>query len=145
MTARRHQAALRRAAFERDHGVCLCCGVDTVELESAYRAAKAQVYGAWRYERTQAEMELAGAPKLISIALRHRGQIKAIEDRLRRLGFDPRHCFGEADHILPLAEGGEDSEENVRWVCIPCHRRITAELAGRRARRPSKWIPRRAA
>jgi 5-methylcytosine-specific restriction endonuclease McrA len=145
VTKRRHQAVLRREVFARDKGVCRECGVDTVDLECAYRAAKAQVYGAWRYERIAAEMRLAGAPALIAITQRHRGQIKAIEDRLRRLGFDPGRTFFEADHIVPLEEGGPDALENARLLCVSCHKLATAEHAGRRARRPSKWIPRRAA
>ena len=42
----------------------------------------------------------------------------------------------EADHIVPVVEGGGSCGlENIRTLCIPCHRRETAALAGRRAAR----------
>ncbi len=39
----------------------------------------------------------------------------------------------EADHIVPLVEGGDHSEDNIRTLCIWCHRDETAALAKRRA------------
>lgn len=29
--------------------------------------------------------------------------------------------IGNVDHKVPLAEGGDDSDQNVRWVCLDCH------------------------
>jgi 5-methylcytosine-specific restriction endonuclease McrA len=38
------------------------------------------------------------------------------------------------DHIVPVVEGGGACGlENLRTLCKPCHKRVTAELAGRRA------------
>jgi 5-methylcytosine-specific restriction endonuclease McrA len=145
VSLRRRQAALRREVFARDKGCCSLCGLDTEALRSAYAAAKAQVYGAWRYERTEAEMHLSGTRALIDIALRHRGQIKAVDDRLRALGFEPGHAFFECHHALSVEEGGECALVNAITACVPCHRRLSAEHAARRARRPSKRVARRAA
>jgi len=40
----------------------------------------------------------------------------------------------EADHIVPVVEGGGlCGLENYRTLCLSCHRRETAELAKRRA------------
>jgi len=39
----------------------------------------------------------------------------------------------EADHILPLAEGGKTTLENGRVLCEPCHRSETRGLRGRLA------------
>lgn len=40
----------------------------------------------------------------------------------------------EADHIVPVVEGGgECTLENMRTLCIPCHKKETADLARRRA------------
>lgn len=36
------------------------------------------------------------------------------------------------DHILPLALGGRDDDDNVRVVCEPCHKLLTDEQFGRR-------------
>lgn len=39
-----------------------------------------------------------------------------------------------ADHIIPVAEGGgECGLENLRTLCIPCHKNVTAELKKRLA------------
>ena len=40
----------------------------------------------------------------------------------------------EIDHIIPVIEGGGCCGlDNLRTTCIPCHRKETKELAGRRA------------
>ena len=39
----------------------------------------------------------------------------------------------EADHIVPLVEGGSYGLENLRTLCVPCHKLETAALARRRA------------
>ncbi len=78
---------LRRKVFERDHGICAECGLDT----------------------------FAGVP---SHKRRSRGS---------------GHLW-QADHIVPVAEGGgECSLENMRSLCVACHRKATAALAARRA------------
>ncbi len=41
----------------------------------------------------------------------------------------------EADHIVPLIEGGEHSMENLRTLCLVCHKAETRALAGRLAER----------
>ncbi len=43
-----------------------------------------------------------------------------------------RKSWWEADHILPVVEGGDSNLENIRTLCIPCHREITRELRARR-------------
>lgn len=63
----------------------------------------------------------------------------AAEDRqreLRALGWphDISRSWWEADHIKPVVEGGgQCGLENLRTLCVPCHKRATAELAARRA------------
>jgi len=47
-------------------------------------------------------------------------------------GFPPEACW-EADHVVPLAEGGAHSLENARTLCRPCHVTVTAELRARLA------------
>ena len=48
-------------------------------------------------------------------------------------------CTGTAttvDHIVPIAEGGDDHPGNLRAACVPCNGRGGAALAnGRRALR----------
>lgn len=51
-----------------------------------------------------------------------------------------RKTWWEADHILPVVEGGDSSLDNIRTLCIPCHRAATAALRARRARRISTRV-----
>lgn len=39
----------------------------------------------------------------------------------------------QVDHIVPKAEGGSDSDDNLQAICLPCHRYKTAH-EGLRAR-----------
>ena len=36
------------------------------------------------------------------------------------------------DHIVPLAQGGTDTDDNIRNLCQPCHAKRTAEQFGYR-------------
>ncbi|EZP73794.1 Restriction endonuclease [Sphingomonas paucimobilis] len=36
------------------------------------------------------------------------------------------------DHITPLAIGGTDTDDNIKCLCDPCHKRKTAEQFGQR-------------
>jgi 5-methylcytosine-specific restriction protein A len=45
----------------------------------------------------------------------------------------------EADHIIPLAEGGTNELSNYRTLCVPCHKAETRALAGRLAQRRADY------
>jgi 5-methylcytosine-specific restriction endonuclease McrA len=43
-----------------------------------------------------------------------------------------RKSLWDADHILPVAEGGGECDlDNIRTLCLRCHRRVTTELQER--------------
>ncbi len=43
-----------------------------------------------------------------------------------------RRSLWDADHILPVAEGGGECDlDNMRTLCLRCHRKVTAELRDR--------------
>jgi 5-methylcytosine-specific restriction protein A len=102
----------RRRVFERDRGVCALCGCDTDFL------------------------------RRIGWVLRRRDDVEAMW-LVRQAWGQERTPWGvwsglpqwEADHIVPLVMGGTNDLENYRTLCIPCHRRVTAELARARSRR----------
>lgn len=94
---------LRDCVFDRDRGICALCDTNTVR---ARRAVLRLPFA----ERMRAFREL-----------QQRGTIT------RR-----RKTWWEADHIVPVVEGGDSNLENIRTLCIPCHRRVTAELRARR-------------
>jgi len=51
---------------------------------------------------------------------------------LKRLN---RKTLWDADHIVPVVEGGGECDlENIRTLCLICHRQATAALRLRRAR-----------
>jgi len=44
-----------------------------------------------------------------------------------------RRSLWDADHVLPVAEGGGECDlSNIRTLCLKCHRKQTAELRVRR-------------
>jgi 5-methylcytosine-specific restriction enzyme A len=59
---------------------------------------------------------------------------RSFEAVLKEWKWRPGGRQWDADHILPVvAGGGECGIENVRTLCIWCHRRETASLAHARA------------
>jgi len=46
-----------------------------------------------------------------------------------------RKSLWDADHILPVAEGGGECDlDNIRTLCLRCHRVVTAQLRERTRR-----------
>jgi 5-methylcytosine-specific restriction enzyme A len=98
---------LRQKVFERDRGICAVCGIDTVAAERQFKRLR----GATRLKA------------LIDWGLRGPS---------RKTG---RKSLWDADHILPVVEGGGECDlENIRTLCLKCHRAATAELRARRAK-----------
>jgi 5-methylcytosine-specific restriction enzyme A len=77
------------------------------------------------------------------MADRIRGR-RGMELRRRRLQAEPlcRLCRAEGivraavtpDHIVPLAKGGTDTDDNIRCLCREHHLQVTAEQFGLRKR-----------
>jgi 5-methylcytosine-specific restriction enzyme A len=119
-----------RHVLERDKGVCESCGLDCValfmELLQLRRDDRRARYG----ER--------GA--VANIPLPSDDQLPRFGARVRELGLPPHLAdltrrLWEMDHRVPVVEGGGSCGlENLRTLCWACHRRVTAELAKRRAR-----------
>lgn len=124
----------RGLVFKRDRGICQECGFDTHgwdEIRRTWKDAMDRVLSALNVEKwneifrrpneDRDEIERAWSPR-----------IWAVRDRWDALGLVP-HGW-EMDHVVPVVEGGgECGLDNLRTLCIPCHRRNTAELARRRA------------
>lgn len=103
-------ALMRRAVFARDKGVCAQCGADTQAQQSEYMAKR-----------------------------KEQGTDYNVLMKTLREKFGVFSVFGhwwEADHITPVIEGGgECGLEGYRTLCIPCPRKVTAELRRRMSRR----------
>lgn len=94
---------LRECVFERDAGVCALCGIDT-----------------HRTRRRIMRLPFAGRMR----------ELRALQES--GLIHKRRKSWWEADHIRPVVEGGDSNLDNIRTLCIPCHRGVTRELHARR-------------
>lgn len=114
----------RSKLLERDHGVCAVCGTDTERLAQMLRWAR---YGL-RMMRCEAYAWYGPT--------RHAWALKTLEHRwpwLKRVR--GRVSLWDADHIHPVVLGGGQSGlDNLRTLCIGCHKAETKALAGRRAK-----------
>ena len=99
----------------RDKGICQLCGIDCDLLE---RWFKHYEHYRWSYKQ-----DVAMAAQKLWLEAR---------SRLWDAGFNTDTVFWNADHIVPVCEGGATTFENGRLLCHPCHKRVTAELRQRR-------------
>lgn len=127
----------REYLMKLESGVCRVCGVDAERLLGRMQRA---------YELL---MHWSGVPQQgrNTPPYRHiRGQAMFLIGRAvkRRIGRDPGkklnldRSWWEADHVVPLVEGGAHTMDNLRTLCIWCHRDATKALAGRRAQERKK-------
>jgi 5-methylcytosine-specific restriction protein A len=89
---------LRDRVFSRDRGICALCQADTIAIYAALKRAR-------------------GASRLAGLSVYGLRTIAS------------RRSLWDADHILPVAEGGGQCDlDNLRTLCLPCHREVTAQL-----------------
>ena len=94
---------LREKVLERDHGICAQCGADCL--------------AAWKHLK-----RLHGAARL-----------RALAEWGLRTGRGFRKSLWDADHIVPVVEGGGECDlENIRTLCLKCHHAATSALRRRR-------------
>ena len=143
---RRDPTYARAAVLARDGGVCALCGCDTEALRRAYHAAKAEAHAvhAGHLGRLCAA-ERQGVPEGVLAQVRWRamdalsGRIRGIESRLMALGYCPGHPLWQADHVIPVAEGGGGCGlDGLRTLCHPCHVRESTALRRRLRKAPKK-------
>jgi 5-methylcytosine-specific restriction protein A len=62
------------------------------------------------------------------------GRLRALREwGLTRMS---RSSLWDADHVVPVVEGGGECDlSNIRTLCLKCHRQVTAELRARRMNR----------
>jgi hypothetical protein len=107
----------RDLVARRDNGVCSSCGADTQRQRAAYvRLCTWGERGRWFSVRHH--------PRIAKLAQQKYGVPRA---RLYSEWWD-------MDHLVPVIEGGGGCGlDNLRTLCIPCHRAETRALAARRA------------
>jgi 5-methylcytosine-specific restriction protein A len=95
---RRDAAYLRACVMQRDNGVCEQCGLDTIA----------------EYHRLQL------LARTDTVAYAAQVETRKIPEN--------RKSLWDADHKLPVADGGgECGLENIRTLCIWCHRKRKSE------------------
>ena len=108
--ARWDSAYQRRLVLKRDRGVCALCGTDTLGLARRVMDRKGD--------------------RAAQLAVLVRAGFTEVDLRFRRRGLRP---LWEADHIIPVVEGGGGQGIlNLRTLCLVCHRAETRALMKRR-------------
>src|SRR3990172_7369543 len=99
---------IRSQVHDRDHGVCAICRFDSDKMLRIEQFV-------WQ------DSSWVGA--------------RDLRIWLKTIGFGEthHHDLWQADHIVPRVLGGTNALENLRTLCILCHKRVTAELAASRA------------
>lgn len=133
----------RRKVFARDKGICQRCRLDVGALEDRVQAL------ASRLSRLldcypSADLPVEQRRKLNRRRYSVPRHIRRVQRALAAFGGD--RCFGavfrpalsrslwEMDHVVPVVRGGGSCGlENLRLLCVPCHRAVTRELAASRA------------
>jgi hypothetical protein len=107
-------AEWRRNVLYRDGWICQVCGFNGRIVEAILHHLR------WDHELDHYGNE------------QHMAAWRWYRQHLAELGFTPGLDYMQADHIVPIIEGGNNKLENGRTLCIPCHKSATAELARKR-------------
>ena len=109
----------RKRVLERDHGICAGCGADTEQIRRVLRALNRKTI----HPISPHDLVRAKYFRWLHWLRRAYPWIK------RNYG----HMW-EMDHILPVVEGGGGCGlDNLRTLCLGCHKEATKALAARRA------------
>ncbi len=111
---------IKGLVWERDHGKCAICGLETEKARREYREAVVAAGPSWIRGRGWM------SDYMVDSAIADNGFAAPRLGPLRRKWY-------EVDHIIPVVEGGSNDLTNLRTLCLPHHRQATAELAARRA------------
>ena len=92
---------VRDLVFARDRGVCALCRTDTVAAWASLKRSR-------------------GTAREEALTMWGMASIRS------------RRSLWDADHVLPVAEGGGQCDlDNLRTLCLLCHREVTADLRRR--------------
>lgn len=112
----------RQLVYQRDEGVCALCELNTDMLMAMLRNPGHEF----------ARLPYQGRPNS-HFNRRYYWRDHPLLDRM--LG---RSSLWDMDHTVPVVEGGGECDlDNLRTLCLWCHKQVTAELAARRARKNS--------
>lgn len=121
----------RECVEARDKGVCAICGLDTERFKRENKRAFFEFReGSTAYRYSQWEAWYSDIAGWMSRSTGRAGWPK---------GADLTSTLWQMDHTLPVVEGGGACGlDNLRTLCLPCHRTVTKELRGRLAKSKQK-------
>lgn len=130
------------AVAKRDTGVCAGCGLDTVALRAAFRAWLEARLDTTERSRLSGRSWRTGLPEswrwAVCAATRHAADEWCAFHGVPRNRQDGPRWY-DVDHIRPVADGGTNALENLRTLCIRCHRATTAAWQTERAAARAVW------
>lgn len=116
---------------QRDKYICHHCGVDSEKMRARYEhAARWESPNQYRYFQNGI-FEREKYDAALKIAHRHerrwRDAAKKRMVAMRAEGWPHHACrdWWEMDHVTPYSEGGLTILENVRTLCVLCHKKRT--------------------
>lgn len=122
---RTNASSYRRALFRLERGICTSCNVDCHLLVKRLRCIE---IGSFQWKQKREELL-----KQIAPAFANKGN-KLLIQRLVTAAVEGNAWH--ADHIVPVYEGGgQCSVENLRTLCVICHKKVTAEQAAARSKK----------
>lgn len=129
---------IRSIVEDRDKGICALCRKDCEQERTIARETERL----WRWLALREANRLADLGQLQLFEWQHEGDHPApymwanrwVAEDIKACGWDFRGHTWEADHIIPVIEGGGGcGPEGYRTLCLACHKKQTADLAARRA------------
>lgn len=131
---------VRQKVQARDHGVCALCGLDTGALERMAARFRLKTDDLWlnpRYDRATRDRLCTAVEEGF-----HRwASAHEYHDLTQRHGILFRRHLWEADHVVPISEGGGACGlEGYRTLCWRCHPKETGALRRRLNRQRGKQV-----
>ena len=123
-----------RAKVEaRDKGVCAMCGLDTEALGARWRRQELDLRAA-AGEHVGRGRRYKDFPIHLTHVLERDEAWRVLRTEMEvyfgkwRTAYRTRWSLWDMDHIVPVKDGGgQCGLENLRTLCLPCHRQVTRE------------------
>ncbi len=101
----------RRQVFKRDQGICAMCDMDVAGME----------------QRVKKLLDSGVHPFILA-------------ERLQLKPKELNRTLWDVDHVVPLVEGGTNQLDNMRTLCVWCHKEETKSLSKRLSKTVKKVL-----